>query len=144
MRGPRAGVEACAHPTQLSLVAPITSTCHLGMKFKCFSRIHLPRRVKEEVHYFVVKPLTPFKGAVIQFPCIFFSVSRLIKWALSLMREYWIKGNTFGNMFWVWWYKWELTINDVVLISHVDYHCCSRGRMGMQSLGCAWRTCWRL
>lgn len=71
-------------------------------------------------------------------PVLFFLLSGFYLYG----EECWRKSNSYGNIFHIWWCKWDLTINDVVSISHVahDYHCSCLESKEMQFLGCASRT----
>lgn len=145
MRGPRAGGAPCTSNWTLSGGSHHTSL-PFGHEIKML--LKNPFTPKHDIGTALLRT-DAFSKSSLWHPLNVLSCAILplfvSEWVLSLRSIK--KGKTFGNMFHIWWYKWELAINDVVLISHVEFHYKAsnrrRGR-GIQSLGCAWRAYWRL
>lgn len=157
MRGPRAGGGPCTsnltlsggshhtslpfgHEIKMPLKNPFTAKHEIGIALLCIDALwkgNLRHPLNVLSYHSLALSFLFFQ------PFFFHWVSFVFEVRVLKKKK---KGNTYGNMFQIWWYKWELAINDVVLISHMesDYQGSSRRRRGTQSLGCAWRACGRL
>lgn len=139
MRGPWAGVEARVLPAQSSRYTSIPFGHKMKMPIKNAVYDNAPKTRGTATHGWNSKRSLWHLWNVLSYhsPVLFFLLS-----GLCLYREEcWMKGNSSGGMFHIWWYKWDWTINDVVSISHVahDNHCSCLESKEMQSVGCACR-----